>query len=272
VAGNGTKGYGGDGGPAVSAELNNPNDVAMDSAGNLYIADFVNSRVRKVDTGGIITTVAGNGTQGYSGDGGAATSAEIKLPEGIAVDDSGNLYIADNGNSRIRKVSGGIITTVAGNGTAGYSGDGGPATATELNYPTGVAVDATGNLYIADFQNSCIRKVSGGIITTVAGLDQGPGYAGDGGPATAARLNYPTGVSVLPSGELFIADTFNNRIRKVDAAGIITTVAGNGTQGYGGDGGPSDLAELYNPMGICVESRHKFYIGDAMNNRVRKVY
>ena len=217
--------------------------MAVDASGNLYIADTGNNRIRKVSATGIITTVAGNGSAGYSGDGGPATSAQLDGPEGVAVDGSGNLYIADTCNNRIRKVSAtGIITTVAGNGSAGYSGDGGPATSAQLSLPAGVAVDGSGNLYIADSGNNRIRKVSAtGIITTVAG-NGSPGYSGDGGPATSAQLNQPAGVAVDASGNLYIADSSNNRIRKVSATGIITTVAGNGFDGYSGDGGPATSA------------------------------
>jgi hypothetical protein len=193
VAGNSRPGYSGDGGPATSAQLSeDAYGVAVDASGNIYIADYENNRIRKVSAAGIITTVAGNGSAGYSGDGGPATSAQLDLPSGVAVDATGNLYIADTFNSRIRKVSAaGIITTVAGNGSIGYSGDSSPATSARLSYPLGVAVDATGNLYIADSYNHRIRKVSAaGIITTVAG-NGSPGYHGDGGPATSAQLNRP---------------------------------------------------------------------------------
>jgi sugar lactone lactonase YvrE len=222
VAGNGTQGYSGDGGAAISSELDEPDGVAVDASGNLYIADLANNRIRKVAVGtGIISTVAGNGTAGYSGDGGAATSAELNYPYGVAVDASGNLYIADTFSSRIRMVSAatGIITTVAGNGTRGYSGDGGAATSSELDELTGVAVDASGNLYIADGGTDKIRKVAAatGIVTTVAG--NGPrGYSGDGGAATSAELDVPYGVAVDASGNLYISDEGSNRIRKVNVA------------------------------------------------------
>ncbi len=205
VAGIGTMGFSGDGGPATSALLYIPHGVAADSAGNLYIADTGNLRVRKV-SGGTITTVAGNGTVSFSGDGGPATSASINIPYGVAVDSAGNLYIADTGNNRIRKVSGGTITTVAGNGTASFSGDGGPATSASINEPWAVAVDSAGNLYIADYANNRIRKVSGGTITTVAGNGV-VGFSGDGGPATNALLGYPEGVAVDSAGNLYISDS-----------------------------------------------------------------
>jgi sugar lactone lactonase YvrE len=224
---------------------------------------------------GHIASQAGNGVLGYSGDGGPAASAEFSSPTGVAVDSSGNLYIVDADNNRIRKVtaSTGIITTVAGNGTAGYSGDGGAATSAELDTPFGVAVDASGNLYIVDVNNDRIRKVtaSTGIITTVAGNGTW-GYSGDGGTATSAELFSPFGVAVDASGNLYIADSGNNRIRKVTAStGIITTVAGNGTAGSTGDGGAASSAELSYPTGVVVDSLGNFYIADYNNNKVRTV-
>jgi sugar lactone lactonase YvrE len=221
-AGSGSGGYSGDGGAATSAELNVPTGVAVDACGNLFIADNGNNVIRKVSANGIISTVAGNGTGGYSGDGGAATNAELNNPSGVTVDANGNLFIADQRNQRIRKVStNGIITTVAGNGTYYYSGDGGAATNAGLSFPSGVAVDANGNLFIADNGNNVIRKVSAnGIISTVAGNGYGApsssgGYSGDGGAATNAELNNPSGVTVDACGNLFIADNGNNVIRKV---------------------------------------------------------
>jgi sugar lactone lactonase YvrE len=280
VAGNGISGYNGDNIPATSAELNAANDVAVDSAGNLYIADYNNNRLRKVDTGGTITTVAGagSGCAGQTdavGDGCPATSAELNNPSGVAVDSAGNLYIADYGNQRIRKVdTGGTITTVAGTGTGGYNGDNIPATSAELYYPYGVAVDSAENLYIVDFFNGRIRKVdASGIITTVAGNGR-YGYNGDNIPATSASLTYPTGVAVDSAGNLYIADYYNERIRKVDASGIITTVAGNGPTGpggYNGDNIPATSAELAYPIGVAVDSAGKLYIADSDNNRIRKV-
>ncbi len=215
VAGNGTAGYSGDNGPATAAELNAPDGVAVDSAGDLFIADTDNNVIREVvkATGDIIT-VAGNGTAGYSGDDGPATAAELNSPRGVAVDSAGDLFIADNDNNVIREVvkATGDIITVAGNGTAGYSGDNGPATAAELNGPTGVAVDSAGDLFIADTDNNVIREVvkATGDIITVAGNGTA-GYSGDGGPATAAELDDPDGVAVDSAGDLFIADTVQQR-------------------------------------------------------------
>ncbi|MEW6237624.1 MAG: cohesin domain-containing protein [Candidatus Omnitrophota bacterium] len=271
MAGNGTYGYSGDGGLATSATLGNqPDGVCADAAGNLYIADMYNNRIRMVNPSGIITTVAGNGTYGYSGDGGPATSASFKNPSGVFVEAMGNLYIADSYNSRIRMVNlSGIITTIAGNGTWGYSGDGGPAVSASLYIPDGICVDATGNLYIADYYNNRIRMVNpSGIITTVAGNGTS-GNSGDGGPATSASLSRPTSVCVDASGNLYIADSHNSRIRMVNLSGIITTIAGNGTWGYSGDGGPAVSASLYIPNGICMDATGNLYI--STNNRIRMV-
>ena len=273
VAGNGVPGYSGDGGPATSAELYLPYGVAVDGSGNLYIAGYFDHRVRKVSPTGTITTVAGTGVGGFSGDGVPAASSQLYFPRVVVADASGNLYIADSANHRIRKVSaGGIITTVAGTGSWGYSGDGGPATSARLNYPYSVATDGAGNLYIADSGNSCVRKVSpGGIITTVAGIDGYWGYSGDGGPATSAQLNQPAGLAVDGSGNLYIADEDNNRIRKVSSGGIITTVAGTGVGGFSGDGGSATSAQLSGPFSATVDGSGNLYIADMKNHRIRKV-
>ena len=273
VAGNGTYGFSGDGGPGTSAQLDSPAGVAMDVAGNQYIADGGNYRIRKVTSGGVISTVAGNGTQGFSGDGGQATSAQINNGSGgEAEDTAGNLFIADDGNNRIRKVTpGGVISTVAGNGTPGFSGDGGPATSAQLAGPWGVAVDMAGNLFIAERYNNCIRKVTpGGVISTVAGNGT-QGFSGDGGPATSAQLFYPVGIAVDTAGNLFIADEYNYRIRKVTPVGVISTVAGNGSMGYSGDDVPATSAELDQPTGVAVDTAGNLFIADQYNNRVRKV-
>ena len=272
VAGNGSGGYSGDGGVATSAALYTPRGVAVDSGGNIYIADFNNSRIRQLGTNGIITTVAGNGGQGYSGDGVAATGTELNNPSGVTVDSLGNLFIADTANQRIRKVGvNGIIATVAGNGSASYSGDGGMATNAALSNPSGVAVDSLGNIYFADTFNSRIRKVgTNGIITTEAG-NGSQGYSGDGGAATNAALNNPFGVAVDNLGDVFIADSAGQRIRKVGTNGIITTVAGNGSASYSGDGGVATNAALNNPAGVAVDSLGEVFIADASNNRSRKV-
>ena len=274
VAGNGSKGYSGDGGPAAEAQLNWPTGLTVDDRGNLYIVDCSNNRVRKVSPDGIITTVAGDGTWGYGGDDGPATQAQLGLdyPFGLAVDSAGNLYIADLGNQRIRKVDpAGIITTVAGNGTRGYSGDGGPAVEARLFDPYDIATDREGNLYIADNWNCRIRKVDrSGVITTVAG-DGIKGNSGDGGPAVQARFSYPVGVSVDENGNIYILDQDFACIRKVDTSGIITTIAGNGTSGYSGDGGPAAKAQLKWPSGIAVDPAGAVYIADSSNYRIRRV-
>ena len=273
VAGTGTGGYSGDGGAATSARLR-PDNVAVDGSGNIYISSSSNNRIRKVTAStGNISTVAGSGTA-YSGDGAAAASAHLYDPVGVAVDGSGNLYIADSGNDRIRKVdaSTGNISTVAGVGTNGFSGDGGAATSAQFSAPVGVAVDGSGNLYIADSGNDRIRKVdaSTGNISTVAGTGTG-GYSGDGGAATSARLR-PDNVAVDGSGNIYIASTSNNRVRKVDAStGNISTVAGTGTAGYSGDGGAATSARLNNPQGVAVDGAGNIYITDRHNNRIRKV-
>ena len=265
VAGSGTPGYGGDKGLATSAQLNGPFGVAVDSAGNLlYIADSRNNRIRQVSNG-VITTVAGNGTADFGGDKGPATNAQLNSPAGVAVDSAGNLYIADTWNNCIRRVSNGVITTVAGNGTADFGGDNGPATSAQLYNPTGVAMDSTGNLYIADMNNDRIRKVSGGVITTVAG---GGTSFGDNGPATSAQLNGPADVAVDSAGNLYIADSWNNRIRKV-VKGVIATVAGGGTSL--GDNGPASSAQLNDPSGVAVDSAGNLYIADTGNCLIRKV-
>ena len=273
VAGNGTAGYSGDGGAATKASLDYPFAVAVDAAGNLYIADSENNRIRKVATNGIITTLAGNGTGGYSGDGGAAAQASLLYPYGVAVDASGNVYIADSDNDRVRKVdTNGIITTVAGDATPGYSGDGGLATKASLEFPVGVGLDSSGNLYIADFDNSRVRKVgANGIITTFAGNGT-EGFAGDGGAATNAGLYYPVGVAADASGNVFIADYYDFRIREVDPHGVITTVAGNGIATFAGDGGPATKASLSYPIGVAVDASGNVYISDEGNNRVREVF
>ena len=271
MAGIGTNGFSGDGGPATAAQLSAPRGVAIDSEGNVYIADQENNRIRKITAGGVITTVAGNGLAGFGGDGFPATVAMLASPSGVAVDPAGNLYIADSDNNRVRKVSvAGVITTVAGNGIPGFSGDGSTATKAQLNYPTGVAVTSSGGIYIADSLNNRIRKVTAGLIGTVAGSGI-PGFSGDGGVSTQAQLNRPSGVAVDAAGNVYIGDYGNDRIRKVSVLGVISTTAGNGTQGFSGDGGPAAAAQLDSPSGVAVDAADNLYISDSGNNRIRKV-
>jgi len=284
VAGNGTAGYSGDGGPATSASLMLSDGyqagVALDSAGNLFIGDVGNHRVRKVSVTGVITTVAGDGGSGFSGDGGLATSASLGSPTSVAVDVSGNLFVLDMNVRRVRRVSAvGIITTIAGNGNVGFSGDGGPAVSASLNYPSGIALDQSGNLFIAEIYNR-VRKVSAGsgVITTIVGNGTF-GFSGDGGPASSALVNEPFGLATDASGNLFIADSGNNRIRKVSANGLITTVAGTGDGGglttFAGDGGPATSAWLNEPSGVAVDASGNLFIADSGvdggNDRIRKV-
>jgi sugar lactone lactonase YvrE len=331
----GVAGNSGDAGPALSALLSQPESVAIDGGGNLYIADTSNNQVRRIDAAtGIITTVAGNGQQGYNGDGiaatqaslyqpsgvvvdghgnlyiadtgnrivrfvnlqtgiittvagtpnlttfdptnigdnGPATHASIDIPAAIALDSAGNLYIADSGNNRIRKVTAatGIITTAAGNGTAGFSGDGGLATAATLNQPTGIAVDLAGNLDIADSGNNLIRQVSAatGNIATVAGVPGAPGFNNDG-VATATKLNFPTGIAVDLSGQIYFSDRGNNRIRTINSSGNIVTLTGNGTAALLGDGGLASAAEVNAPGGLAVDAAGEIYIADSGNNDLR---
>ncbi len=337
VAGSGYAGYGGDNGPAIRADLNAPEGVAADAAGNLYIADTFNNRVRKVAPDGTMSTFAANGYPGFSGDGGPATGATLFFPTDVAADRGGNVYIADLGDSRIRKVSGGTIDTMAGsaslappvdgapanqvrlngptgvavgpagnvyfaegsvgsgsgltvgdfrvwrvspdgtlftaagNGTNSFSGDTGSASRAQLNTPTGMAIDAAGNLYFADTMNHRIRRISpGGTITTVAG-NALPGFSGDGGPATLAELNTPTSVAVDAQGNLYIADSSNNRVRRVTPDGTIDTVVGNGNAALFGDGGPALSAALHGPRGVALDTAGNLYIADTLNHCVRMV-
>jgi NHL repeat-containing protein len=271
IAGTGVQGSSGDGGPATSAKLYLPWGVAIDGQGNVYIATYQDSRVRRVSAGGTISTFAG-GQAGYSGDGGPATSAKLYAPKGVAVDGQGNVYIADSFNSRVRKVSrGGVITTFAGTGKyGGPPGDGGPATSAQVRNPFGVAVDGQGNVYIADTDNMRVRKVSlGGTITTIAGTGV-QGFSGDGGRATSAQLRFPYAVAVDGRQNVYIADHGNNRVRKVSPGGTITTFAGTGTCGsLLGDGGPATSATVCQPLGVAVDGQGNVYIAGA--NVVRKV-
>ena len=315
VAGTGTSGFAGDNGPAKSAQLALPGRVVVDSSGKIYIADSDNHRIRVISSG-TISTVAGNGTAGYSGDGAAATSAMLKDPGGMALDSSGNLYIADSENNVVRKVTGGTISTFAGNHTLGYTGDGAAAISAELDGPVALAVDSTGNVFIADSFNSVIREVTtdGNIATVVGGAastlqlshpvdllldgkgalyiadtDQRRivkfvlatktatliagngtlGYSGDGGPAVGAGLGDPMGIALDAAGSLYIADTFNSRVRRVTPDGIITTIAGDGINAYFGDGGVATKAAMYFPHDVTSDNAGNIYVADTFNNVVR---
>ncbi|MCB8978638.1 MAG: hypothetical protein H6657_14555 [Ardenticatenaceae bacterium] len=276
IAGDGTANYSGDGGSAELSQLQYPHSVALDSAGNLYISDKFNHRIRKVDSlTGIITTVAGTGVPGYSGDGGQATTSQINRPHGIFVDALDNLYITDELNQRIRKVdlNTGIITTVAGNGVAGFSGDGGPAISSSLSAPKWVTVDSAGNIYIADSDNHRIRRVEAGTgtMTTFVGTGTG-GYNGDNILAINAQINRPVTVIVDEADNVYISDYDNNRIRKVDIlTGLITTVVGNGTRGSAGDGGLAVNAQVDQLHGINFDASGNLYIADTYNHRIRRV-
>ncbi len=273
-AGTGTAGYSGNGGAATAAKLNQPYSVATDAAGNVYISDHGNNVVRVVNTtSGIINTYAGNGTAGFVGDTGLASLAELNGPQGIATDNAGNLYIADAVNGIVRKVNTfGKISTIAGNHTTGYSGDNGAAISASLHSPSGVAVDASGNVYIADVLNHVVRKVTylTGIITTIAGNNT-MGGTGDGGAATSAQLSFPSSVSLDMAGSLYIADQGNNKIRRVDSLGMISTFAGSGTAGYTGDYGLPMNAELSAPNAVYADGWMRIYIPDYNSNVVRIV-
>jgi sugar lactone lactonase YvrE len=274
-AGTGTQGFSGDNGPASKAQLGGPDAVAVDGAGNVYIAEFVNHRVRKVDPTGTITTFAGNGTQGFAGDNGPATGAQLNFPFGLAVDSSSNVYIGDADNNRVRKVDAtGKITTFAGGGTMGL-GDGGPATSARLSTPQGLAFDAAGNLYIAETTGARVRKVdTSGTITTVAG-NGGLGFSGDSGAAVQAELGEALSVAVVRTGSLagtlYIAEGVNFDVRKVDTNGIITSFAGNRFAFGTGDGGPATSAQLGFTEGVAVDSLGNLFITDSSDNAIRKV-
>ncbi len=268
----GKAGYYGDGGQATAALLHAPCGVAADASGNIYISDRANQRIRKVDAAGKVLTVAGIGRPGYSGDGGQATHARVSNPSGIAVDGAGDVLFADMGNNRIRMISpSGVITTIAGTGKPGYGGDGGQAISAKLNRPTGVAVDSSGRIYIADCYNQRVRAVDASrAITTLAGIGKA-GYSGDGGSATSASLNFPSGIAVDASGNIYISDWRNQRVRKIDSSGTITTLAGVGKAGFSGDGFSAGDAKLSYPFGVAVDTSGDIFIADSRNNRIRMV-
>jgi uncharacterized protein (TIGR03437 family) len=272
TAGISSPGYNGEFVPALQAAFADCQSIAMDSSGNLYVADTGNKRIRKITRSGSVLTVAGNGNNTFSGDGGAALLAALSLPQGVAVDQQGNVYIADTGNNRIRKVTpAGIITTIAGNGGADYSGDGGLATAAQLNSPVRLALDSSGNVYFSDNNNNVIRKIStSGIITTVAG-NGSEGFSGDGKSALAASLNNPHGLAVDPSGGILICDSGNNRIRYVNPNGIISTVAGNGTNSLSGNGAPPLNTGIAFCADVSLDPSGNIYIADRNNARIRRI-
>ena len=261
IVGTTVEGFGGDGGPATSARLSSPTPILMDRAGNLYIGDYSNDRVRKVAPDGTISTIVGTGVLGYSGDGGPAAQAKIFYPVGLALDSAGNLFVADQGNDAIRKVTpAGVISTVA------------PSTGTRLSAADSVALDAAGNIYTAG-ANIILKIDSSGAQTLVAGGVLG--FSGDGGPAKSAALKSPTGIVIDPSGILYFADGGNNRIRKIDKNGVITTIAGVGTAGYSGDGGPATQAQIHTAgapsVGLAMDSAGNLYFADWGNNRIRMI-
>ncbi len=273
IAGNGNADFTGDGGLGTAASLDNPAAVAVDASGNVYVADEYNNRVRMITPNGIITTIAGTGDYGFTGDHGPAILAQLNLPAGIAVDSSGNVYVADTFNNRVRKIdTNGNINTIVGNGTAGYNGDGSLGPAAELNNPAGLALDNNGNLFIADFNNNLIRKVnlSTGIISTIAGNGTSTS-SGDNGPALGAGLFGPQGVAVDSQGNVYVAESRGNKIRKVTPNGAISTIAGTGVAAFGGDGAVATQANLSFPNGVAVDSNGNVYISDSSNKRIRKV-
>jgi gliding motility-associated-like protein len=274
IAGNGVSGYSGDGGPATAAELLGPFHLSIDGAGNVLIPDYENNRVRMLNTSGVISTIAGNGVLGYSGDGGPAVAAEMYYVSCAYAAPSGNIYISDHFNNVIRMVNtSGIITTIAGNGAVGYSGNGGPATAAELHTPIGVTADAAGNIYLTDAGNACVRKINtSGIISTIAG-NTIPGFSGDGGAATAAEINWPAGIVVNAAGDIFFSDWSNNCIREINPSGIISTCAGNFAlgAGYSGNGGQATAAQMNSPNGIALDGAGNIYSAESGNNCIRKI-
>lgn len=262
----------GDGKKATQVVLTLVDGVAVDSEGRIYIAHRSKNRIRKIGKDGIITTVAGNGKAGFGGDNGPALKASFNFPAGLCLDHKGNLFVADRNNHRVRRIDGsGIVTTYAGTGKPDMGGDGGPAVKAHLNYPSDLACDGKGNLYISDRSNNRIRKVDAkGMISTLAGIGL-PEFGGDFGPAAEAFLKYPFGIDLDKDGNLYIADRGNNRVRKVDIQGIITTVAGDGTHFFAGDYGPATRASLAYPTDVTVDGRGNLYIADRNNNRIRRV-
>ena len=271
IAGNGSGGYNGEGIPATLSQTYETTGMMIDKAGNIFIAERSDNRVRKLSASGVITTVAGNGIKGYSGDGGLAINAQLDLPNSLSIDNNGNIFIADLGNSCIRKINvNGVITTIAGNGVRGFTGDGGLAINAQLDYPTAVFADSSGNILIADQGNHRIRKINvAGIITTIVGNGT-YGINGDGGNATDAQLTYPSSVTEDVHGNIFITEWGNSRVRKIDTNGIINTVAGNGSDGFDGDGGKALEAQVHANF-ISFDRDENMIVTDGANNRIRKV-
>lgn len=269
-AGTGIPGYHGDGEPAEQARLNWPRDVAVDASGALYIADTLNHRIRRVGPDGVITTVAGVGQCGHSGDGGPAIGARLAAPRGVAVAPDGSVYVSDTENHCVRRITpDGIIHTVAGTCQAGDGGDDGPAVRAQLSWPAGIAIAPDGSVYVADSGNDRIRRLHlDGSISTVAGTGRAA-WEGDGGPAVAASLSCPRGVTVGPDGTLWIGDTENHRVRRISPEGFIHTAAGTGEPGYAGDNGPAAAARLRGPRGLAAAPDGSLFIADCDNSVIR---
>ena len=270
VAGTGAQATTGDGGAAASATLNSPSSIAFDAAGDLYVCEAGGANVRMINTSGTITSPIGSSVGGFSGDGGPASAAKLNSTRGIAIAPDGTIYVADSANNRIRAVSGGVISTIAGTGAAAFAGDGGPATAAALNQPRGLAVAPDGSLYVADAGNHAVRRIAtNGTITTVAGTGTA-GDSGDGGPATAAAMQSPFAVAFGAAGTFYVVDRDAHRVRKI-TGGVITTVAGTGTPGAAGTGGAATSAQLNGPSDVVLDAAGALYIADSSNARVVKV-
>ncbi len=271
VAGTGTQGFAGDGGPAISAQFNQPQGVAVGTDGTLYIADTGNQRIRAVNSAGVVSTIAGTGVAEFSGEGGLAPMAALRGPTALALDVEGTLLICDTGNHRLRKISQGMITTVAGTGIQGFTGDGGPASAAELDSPSGVSVDSGGRIFVADTHNHRLRVIdASGVITTFAGTGT-PGFAGDGGPAAKAQMSSPRGLALDPVGDLLFADAGNQRVRRISTGGSISTVAGSGVEGGSADGMPITGIATGTPRAVAISSFSLPVFADTANATVREV-